>query len=150
MTPEQRAAAEERRRQLERQETARKDAIRRDRNLMHRYPDEATHARARANALEVVQRVIGGAERQLAELATERKGLDAEAEFYKSRRLPARLKGQIDANDAQQQAQRDVIQAQQTELSRINGLYDAELQRLRRLWAGAPPGSLETEPPAER
>ncbi len=150
MTPEQRAEAEERRRQLERQETARKDAIRRDRNLMHRYPDEATHARARANALEVVQRVIGGAERQLAELATERKGLDAEAEFYKSRRLPARLKGQIDANDAQQQAQRDVIQAQQTELSRINGLYDAELQRLRRLWAGAPPGSLETEPPAER
>jgi len=97
-----------------------------------------------------VQRVIGGAERQLAELATERKGLDAEAEFYKSRRLPARLKGQIDANDAQQQAQRDVIQAQQTELSRINGLYDVELQRLRRLWAGAPPGSLETEPPAER
>jgi len=25
---------------------------------------------------------------------------------------------------------------------RINRLYDAELDRLRRLWAGAPPGSL--------
>jgi hypothetical protein len=25
---------------------------------------------------------------------------------------------------------------------RINRLFDAELERLRRLWAGAPPGSL--------
>ena len=32
------------------------------------------------------------------------------------------------------------------ELERINKLYDAELDRLRRLWAGAPPGSLGPAP----
>ena len=146
MTPEQRAAAAERRRQQERIEAARKDAVRRDRNLMHRYPDEATHGRARANALEVVHRVIAAAERQLVDLAQERKRLDAEAEFYKGKRLPPRLRSQVDANDAQKQAQRDVIQTQQDELARINGLYDVELARLRRLWGGAQPG-FEDAPP---
>lgn len=147
MTPEQRATADELRRQQERAEAARKDAIRRDRNLMHRYPDEATHGRARANALEVVQRVIAAAERQLLDLAQERKRLDAEAEFYQGKRLPPRLRSQVDANDAQKQAQRDVIQTQQDELARINGLYDAELARLRRLWGGAPPGFEDAPPP---
>lgn len=140
MTAEQRAAAEERRRQLERQEAARKDAIRRDRNLLHRFPDEPTHAKARSNALEVVRRVIQGAERQLVELDAERQRLDAEAEFYEGRRLPPRLRSQVDANDAQRQAQRDVIQTQRGELDRINALYDVELERLRRLWAGQPAG----------
>jgi len=146
MTPEQRAAFEEQRRQQALAEAARKDAIRRDRNLVHRYPDEATHARARANALEDAQKLIAAAERQLADLAKERRGLDAETEFYKGRNLPPRLRAQIDANDAQQQAQRDVVQAQRNEVARINGLYDAELARLKRLWAGAAPGSLDSEP----
>ena len=146
MTPEQRAAFEEQRRQQALAEAARKDAIRRDRNLIHRYPDEATHTRARANALEDAQKLIAAAERQLADLAKERRGLDAETEFYKGRNLPPRLRAQIDANDAQQQAQRDVVQAQRNEVARINGLYDAELARLKRLWAGAAPGSLDSEP----
>ncbi|NBD19347.1 DUF4124 domain-containing protein [Aquabacterium fontiphilum] len=146
MTPEQRAAYEEQRRQQALAEAARKDAIRRDRNLIHRYPDEATHTRARANALEDAQKLIAAAERQLADLAKERRGLDAETEFYKGRNLPPRLRAQIDANDAQQQAQRDVVQAQRNEVARINGLYDAELARLKRLWAGAAPGSLDSEP----
>lgn len=143
LTPEQRAAMEEQRRAQALAEAARKDAIRRDRNLVHRFPDEAVHARARANALEDSQRLITAAERQLAELNKERRALDAETEFYKGRRLPPRLRAQIDANDAQQLAQQDVIETQRDELARINALYDAELARLRRLWAGAPPGTSE-------
>jgi len=40
---------------------------------------------------------------------------------------------------------------QAAELARINRLYDAELERLRRLWSGAPAGSLGPlpGPPAE-
>ena len=34
------------------------------------------------------------------------------------------------------------MQTQEAELERINALYDAELGHLRRLWAGARPGSL--------
>ena len=40
----------------------------------------------------------------------------------------------------------DALAAAKSELQRINRLYDAELARLRLLWAGATPGSL---PPAE-
>jgi hypothetical protein len=39
-------------------------------------------------------------------------------------------------------AQRAVARNQRAELDRINRLYDVELERLRQLWAGAPPGSM--------
>ena len=78
-------------------------------------------------------------------LLDERQPMLAETEFYKGRRLPFKLKSKLEANDAQQQAQRDIIQNQNAETVRINALYDAELARLRRLWAGAAPGSV---PPA--
>jgi len=79
----------------------------------------------------------------VAELAAERKPLLEEAEFYKNKPLPAKLRQQLDANDAAAEAQRTAIQNQQAELERINRLYDAELARLKRLWAGAAPGALD-------
>jgi hypothetical protein len=81
-------------------------------------------------------------EKRMEELAAERKPLLQEAEFYKGKALPAKLKQQLDANDAAVEAQRSAIQNQQAELERINRLYDNELGRLRRLWAGAAPGTL--------
>lgn len=148
MNAEERAAEEERQRQRAQAEAARKDAIRRDRNLVMRYPNEAAHQRARESALDDLRRAIASSERQVAQLQDERKGLTDEAEFYKGKRLPAKLKAQLDANDAQQQAQRDIIHNQQAEMGRINAFYDAELARLRKLWSGAAPGSLEGEPPS--
>ena len=52
MSPEERAAVEARKRELALAEAARKDAMRRDRNLLMRYPDEATHDKAREAAVE--------------------------------------------------------------------------------------------------
>lgn len=141
MNAEERALAEERQRQQAQVQAAQKDAVRRDRNLMMRFPDEAAHAKARDAALEDLQRGIVASERRLRELQEERKPLTAETEFYKGRRLPHKLKSKLEANDAQQQAQRDIVQNQQAETVRIHALYDAELARLRRLWAGAAPGS---------
>jgi hypothetical protein len=81
-------------------------------------------------------------EKRMEELAAERKPLLQEMEFYKGKPLPAKLKQQLDANDAAVEAQRSAIQNQQAELERINRLYDNELARLKRLWAGAAPGTL--------
>jgi hypothetical protein len=72
-----------------------------------------------------------------------------ESEFYNGRQLPARLKQQLDANDAAVAAQRQSTINQEQELARINRLYDAELDRLRRLWAGALPGSLPPVAPTQ-
>lgn len=140
MNAEERAAAEERRQQKLAEEAALKDAIRRDRNLMMRYPNEAAHDKARKAALEDLQAAIRLSERRVQDLIAERKPLEDEAEFYKGKRLPGKLRTKLDANDAAQQAQRDVIEGQKAETVRINSFYDTELHRLKRLWAGANPG----------
>lgn len=142
MNADERAAAEEREHQRQAQEAALKDAIRRDRNLMMRYPNEQVHQKAREAALDDLHNAIKTSEIRVADLQAERKPLDADAEFYKGKRLPGKLRTKLEANDAAQQAQKDVILSQKAEIVRINALYDSELARLKRLWAGAAPGSV--------
>lgn len=147
MNAEERAAEEERQRARALQEATRKDAMRRDRNLMLRFPDEVAHNKARESALDDLRKGIELSERHLKDLQDNRKPLLADAEFYQGKRLPGKLRSKLEANEAQQQAQRDIIQNQKAETGRINALYDAELAHLRKLWAGAAPGSLNFDPP---
>lgn len=56
--------------------------------------------------------------------------------------MPAKLKQSLEFVEVAVEAHRTLIRNQQAELSRINFLYDQELDRLRKLWAGAKPGSL--------
>lgn len=148
MTADERAEREAAERRATLARNAQNDAIRRDRNLVNRYPDEATHRKAREAALDTVRAAIKATEGRLKELAAERKPLFDEAEFYKGKPLPTRLRQSIDGNDAAVDAQKNSAQNQAVELERINRLYDAELDRLRRLWAGAQPGSLGPAVPA--
>lgn len=145
-TADERAEAEaaERRAAIER--AAQQDAIRRDRNLLNRFPDEAVHQRAREAALDDVRKALRNSEERIKLLAAERKPLHDEAEFYVGRELPAALRQAFDANDAAVEAQRTLIANQQAEIVRINKLYDVELERLKRLWAGALPGSMGSLP----
>ncbi len=145
-TTEEAAEAEARARSAAAERAARADAVRRDRNLLARYPDEAAHQRARVAAADTVRAAIRTTEHRLRDLTAERKPLANEAEFYVGKPMPAKLRGLLDANDAAVDAQRSSALNQQAELDRINRLYDAELERLRRLWAGAPPGSLGALP----
>ena len=142
LTAEERAEREAAERRAELARTAQADAVRRDRNLVARFPNEATHRKSREAALDTARLAIKATEQRLKELAAERRPLVEEAEFYKGRQVPARLKQSLDANDAGLAAQRGSTANQEAELVRINALHDVELQRLRRLWAGAAPGSL--------
>ncbi len=146
LSTDERAEADARERVAAAERAARADAVRRDRNLLARYPDEATHQRARVAAADTVRLAIRATETRLRELAAERKPLSSEAEFYAGKSLPGKLRGQLDANDAALEAQRSSALNQQFELDRINRLYDAELERLRRLWDGVPAGSLGALP----
>ena len=142
LTADERAAVEAREREQAAERAARLEAVRRDRNLMQRYANEDSHNKAREAALDPLRKAIQSSEKRLAALAKERKPLDSETEFYLGRQLPAKLKRQIDANEASSEAQRSLMANQQVELDRLNGLYEVELQRLKALWAGAAPGSL--------
>ncbi|MDQ2780797.1 MAG: hypothetical protein M3Y32_14700 [Pseudomonadota bacterium] len=146
LTADERAAQEARDRAAAEQRTTRADAVRRDRNLMSRYPNAESHDRAREAALDSVRLAVKSSELRMRNLALERKPLVDEAEFYLGRSLPMKLRMQLEANDAAAEAQRAAVTFQEAEIVRINKLYDAELDRLRRLWAGAQPGSLGAIP----
>ncbi len=148
LTADERAEAEARDKRAAELRASQTDAYRRDRNLIVRYPDEAAHGRARESALDSVRVARTFTERRLQELARERTPLTNEAEFYKGKKLPTKLKQALDANDAAAEAQHDALATQEIELERINKLYDAERERLRRLWAGAVPGTLGPGPAA--
>lgn len=142
LTADERAAMEEAEKRKQQERVAKQDAIRRDRNLVARYPNEETHGKAREASLEPVLHAIESSERRIVELEKERKPLLAEAEFYTGKALPPKLKRQMESVDVSIQAQRATVATQQSEVSRINANYDAELARLKKLWGGAEPGSL--------
>lgn len=142
LTATERQAKEALDREAAVEDAARLDAIRVDRLLLKRYPDEASHRQAREKALDGVRESSDLSKRRMAELASERKAAVAEAEFYKSVAMPAKLRHEIEANEAATTSQRMLIQGQAAEGARVNARFDIELDRLRRLWAGVAPGSL--------
>jgi len=142
MTADERADYEALQQRLAAERRSQADGVRRDRNLLARFPTEAAHAKARAAALDDIRASMRASEARLKTLAADRKPLLSEAEFYVGRQMPALLKQQLDANDATTEAQRALVQNQQIEIGRINASFDIELARLRKLWAGAAPGSL--------
>jgi hypothetical protein len=141
-TADERAEAEAAERRVATDRAAQQEAVRRDRNLLQRFPNEAAHRRAREAALDDVRKAVRTSEDRLKALAIERKPLLDEAEFYADRALPAKLRQALDANDASVEAQRVLVQNQEAEVARINTAFDIELERLKRLWAGAMPGSM--------
>lgn len=145
-TADERADMEAREREAATERAFKQDAIRRDRNLLARFPDEAVHRKAREGALDDVRKSLRLSETRIALLTAERKPLMDEAEFYAGKQLPPKLRNQIDGNDAALEAQRSLLLNQQLEVVRVNKLYDAEVERLKRLWSGAQPGSMGALP----
>ena len=136
-TEDEKAERDRIRRQREAERTAYEIEVRRDRDLLKRFPNEAAHGKAREKALDDVATSVRNSEARIKLLLQERKPLQDEAEFYVGKSLPHKVRLALDANDASLEAQRSLVQNQQIEVVRINALYDAELARLRRLWAGA-------------
>ena len=148
LSSDERADKEARERDAATERAARQDAMRRDRNLLARFPDEAAHHKAREAALDDMRKSVLVSKGRVALFTAERKSLMDEAEFYTAKTMPGKLKALLDANDASTEAQRSLIQNQQAEVVRINMLYDAELARLRNLWAGVQPGSVGVVTPS--
>lgn len=142
LTAEERAEKEARDRRAAAEREAKQEAVRRDKNLMLRFPNVAAHQKAREQALETIQYAIAQSQARIADLERERKPLAEETEFYVGKTLPPKLKHQLDANDTAVAAQKELLVQQKAELDRVSRLYDSELAHLKRLWAGAPPGSV--------
>lgn len=136
-TAEERAQ-EDAKRKAEAERLARvNDEKRQERALLTRYPNQATHDKARNAALEQVDAVILLIKKRDDELLKQKQGIDAEMEFYKKdpSKAPAWLKKRSDENAQQRAGQARRLAEQQVEKDRINARFDEELQRLRGLWA---------------
>jgi hypothetical protein len=147
-TPAEVAASAAKARQDAIDAEAAKEAQREDRQLLGKYPDEAAHREARAADLEPVIGNIRRAKTRLDQLLVERRPIDEEVKFYAGRTVPAALKRLIDASDAAFAAQADLFRGLQQQIEGIVATYDREGERLRKLWAGAPPGSMGPLVPA--
>lgn len=147
-TAEERAQREEQRRRAAAAEAERQERLRRDRNLLARYPDEASHRRARAVALEPILRAEASNQQRLKELEGERRKLADEAEFYPRGDLPRALRLRMESNRAALEAQQAATAEHQAERRRIDSRYDEELVRLRQLWAERAAALGRSAPPA--
>ncbi|MFZ2652718.1 MAG: DUF4124 domain-containing protein [Burkholderiaceae bacterium] len=142
MTSEERQAAESTERIEQAKRASKKDEIRRDRMLAARFPNQSVHNAAREAALNDAHRAVRLSEARITTLTLERQPLLEESEFYVGKPLPPKLKQLLDANDAATDAQLSLLQNQQEEIVRINANFDAELERLRRIWTAASPGAV--------
>lgn len=134
-------------REAEVERVARREASRRDRNLIQTFPDEITHRKSREKALDDSRTSVKKLKERIELLLKDRKPLLEEAEFYVGKPLPLKLKLALDANDATLGAQKALIQTQEAEVKRLNDKYDLELIKLRKFWTGTPLGSFYTAPP---
>jgi hypothetical protein len=136
MTEDEKAAEEEKRRQREREATERRIEQRKDEGLLRLYPDPPTLEKARQQGLTPMLTAIRISDDRNQELLKQRKKLADEAEFYPNKQtMPAKLKSDIDANDAALAAEKQAQQGRQDELKRINDNFDGTLARLKILWA---------------
>ena len=147
LTEAQRQELEACDRETEAERVARREASRRDRNLVQTYPDESHHRKSREKSLDDSRNLVGKSKDRIEVLLKERKPLLEEAEFYLGKPLSLKLKLALDANDAGLAAQKQLIQTQEAEVKRINDRYDLELMRLRKFWTGTPHGSFYVSPP---
>jgi hypothetical protein len=139
-TAEERAREEEKARKAQQERARVAEEKKRNRALLARYPDKATHDRERLAALASADDVTAAAQKRATALAAERQKLDTELEFYRKdpSKIPARLKRQLEENEQQTAEQQRFIAGQEGEKKRINGRFDEELAKLRELWSAQP------------
>lgn len=139
LTEQERSTIDARRRQDQAEQARVREERSRDRAMLLRYPNQASHDAARNEALSQVSDVNAVAQLRLSELKQRRTKLNTELEFYQNdpAKAPANLRRQLKDNSDSQEEQLRFIKQQDEEQQRINQRFDAELQQLRRLWGQA-------------
>lgn len=117
----------------------RRDALR-DQALGLRYPQPASHDKARDAALASHQEAIRIGQQRLKTLAEQRTAAELDMEFYKAdpNKAPAALKRQFVDIDRGVAAQHRFIADQEAETLEVRKRFDEERARLQKIWAKEP------------
>jgi Domain of unknown function (DUF4124) len=151
MTAEEQRVFDEKQKNVAEEQARQLEEKRKDRALLTRYPNRATHDKERAEALSQVDEVMKAATKRIGELGLQRKDIDTELEFYKKdpNKAPLSLKRQIEDNNNSVAVQKRFVADQEGEKKRINMRFDEELVKLKSLWllTGNPSGVAATAAP---
>ena len=114
---------------------------RRERALLTRYPNKATHDKERAEALAQIGVVKQAAVSRVEELIRQRTILNEEMEFYTKdpSKAPPLLRRQVEEVNSSLAVQGRFIADQDREQRRVITRFDEELIRLQQLWAQQAP-----------
>lgn len=136
LTEEERAQLEAQRRREVEDRARVAEERRKERALIARYPDKATHDAERAAAIAMVDEVTATAEKRIIELRAQRKAFDAQMEAYKSdpNKAPMALRRNIGENEENMAEQLRFLAGQDRDKRRVHQRFDAELAHLRKLW----------------
>jgi hypothetical protein len=150
MTAEEQRVADQKLKSENEEKARIEEERRKNRALLSRYPNRASHDKERGLALAQVDEVIKAAQKRISELADERKKIGEELEFYKKdpAKAPASLRRQVEDNERSVAVQKRFIGDQDDEKKRANVRFDEELDRLRKLWAQAAASTTVAAPAA--
>lgn len=137
-TAQERAIEDEKAHQAQVAAQRQSEFRRRDRVLLNRYPDVASHQRERTASLARLDDAIGAGERRVADLAQQRKDLEQQSAGSKNVARSTQIKRQLDENAENLAAQQRLLTAQRDERQRIASRFDDEFARLQVLWGAAP------------
>lgn len=137
LTADERALEEEKARKAAEERSRQADEKRRERALLTRYPDKASHDKQRQEALALADEAIASASKNATDLVAQRGRMDAELEFYSKdpSKIPPKLRRQMEEADSHIDAQKRFVANQVAEKQRINSRFDEELVKLKALWA---------------
>lgn len=112
---------------------------RRNRALLLRYPNRASHDRERELALVQIDELIKSAALRAQDLDAQRVAINSDFEFYKKDpgKAPAALVRRRDENDGNIAAQKRAVAEQTSEKQRVTARFDEELGKLHQLWVMA-------------
>lgn len=137
-TAQERAIQDEKIHQAQVAEQRQAEFRRRDRVLLSRYPDAASHQHERAASLARLDDAIAAGQRRVVDLAQQRKELDTQSASAKKVAKANQIKRQLDENADNMAAQQRLLAAQRDERQRIASRFDDEFARLQVLWNAAP------------
>jgi len=144
-SPEELARLEEQKQAALQSQAQQDEAMRKERQLVRRYPNEQAHAQARAKALEPVLRQMGESKTRLQALERERNALVQQIKIERNPSAASGFRQRLETNGAALEAQSAVLRDRETERDRMNLQFDQELAQLKALWAG--PGSVSGAKP---
>ena len=136
-TAQERALEDEKNHQAQVAAQRQTEFRRRDRVLLNRYPDAASHQRERAASLARLDDAIAAGEQRVAVLAQQRQDLEQQATTTRNAAKSNQIRRQLDENAENASAQQRLLGAQRDERQRIASRFDEEFARLQVLWGTA-------------